>query len=349
MGTREDIFFWISEKQSSDVSWLWYPYIPYGKICVLQGDPGCGKSMLMTDIIAKLTSGKMLPDGKRHEPINVIYQCSEDGIEDTIKPRLEKAGADCSKVACIDEDLVTLTLNDDKIEQAIKASLAKLIVIDPFQAYVGDSDLSNVTGMRRIMRQLGTWASNYNCAVVMVGHLNKKSGQKELYRGLGSVDIIASARSVIQVERIEDNPRLRIMRHVKSSLSSPGESLIFEISEDGSFRWIPNETYEAARQRHFKEIYSEDENAHSKIITAGHIMLQMLAEGPVAAADITEIISDKGIGERTIKSAKKKMGIVSFRKNGQWYWNLPGNEVSAIAGTSDCDSETEDNTFKEKY
>ncbi len=323
MATDNQLYTWYKDAVPTKVDWLWYPYIPFGKISVLQGDPGCGKSMLMIDIIAKATSGRVLPDNRVMEPINVIYQCSEDGIEDTIRPRLDNAGADCGKVAYITEELNNLTLDDVRIRLSIQEMNAKLLVIDPFQAYVGDSDLSNTIGMRRIMQKLGTWASSYNCAVVMVGHLNKKSNQKELYRGLGSVDIMAAARSVLQIDRIEDDSHLRIMKHVKSSLSSPGEDLAFEISSEGVFRWIPAETFSLIKQKHFQGWYSEEKNPESKIEIAGRMMLQFLSSGPKPAVEMERRIMESDIGERTIKNAKKKLGIVSYRKDGQWFWMLP--------------------------
>ncbi len=325
MGQNDQKYKWFSDVSSAEVRWLWYPFIPFGKISVLQGDPGSGKSMLITDIIARLTNHGDMPDGHRHDPINIIYQCSEDGIYDTIKPRLERAGADCRRVAYIDEELITLTINDELLRQTIQDTGAKLLVIDPFQAYIGDSDMSSASGMRRVLSKLGLWASAYNCAIVLVGHLNKRSSQKELYRGLGSVDIMAAARSVMQVDLIEDDSNIRIFRHVKSSLSRPGDTLFFEINSGGNFRWLSEENPETNKHRQLIDTYSLDDNA-TKLQTAAYIMVQMLSDGPQSAKAVADLIIGKGIGERTIKSAKKKLGIISYRKDGQWFWNLAGDK-----------------------
>ncbi len=166
----------------TEVDWLWYPYIPFGKLTVLSGDPGNGKSTLMMNIIAAASSGGIVPDGRKlKKPIHVIYQCSEDSAGDTIKPRLIAAGADCSNVAFIDEELSTLSLNDEVIRRAIADFNAKLLVIDPVQAYLGEADISNVGGMRRVLHQLSLWAARYDCAVVLVGHLNKRQSGKDIY------------------------------------------------------------------------------------------------------------------------------------------------------------------------
>lgn len=210
-----------SEVQSTDVRWLWYPFIAIGKITLLQGDPGDGKSSMMMNLIAELSTGGKTPDGcKIGAPQKVIYQCSEDGVSDTIKPRLERCGADCGKIAFINEEVYNgLTLDDERIRQAIIEFRPRLVVIDPIQAYLGsDSDLQIAGRARKLMRRLGMWAAGYDCAIVLIGHLNKKEGSKGLYRSLGSIDVVAAARSVLQVERDTENPDIRIVHQIKTVL-----------------------------------------------------------------------------------------------------------------------------------
>ena len=205
----EQLLTLYSEVQSTDVRWLWYPFIAIGKITLLQGDPGDGKSTMMMNLIAELSTGGKTPDGcKIGVPQKVIYQCSEDGVSDTIKPRLERCGADCRKIAFINEEVYNgLTLDDERIRQAIIEFRPRLVVIDPIQAYLGsDSDLQIAGRARKLMRRLGMWAAGYDCAIVLIGHLNKKEGSKGLYRSLGSIDVVAAARSVLQVERDTENP-----------------------------------------------------------------------------------------------------------------------------------------------
>ena len=197
MSTNQGEYSLYSDLTVNEVDWLWYPYIPCGKITLLQGDPGDGKSTRVMDLIGKLTTGKRLPDERIRKPMNVIYQCSEDSLNDTIKPRLLKAGADCNRVGYINEETSGLALDDEEIRSAIAAFHAKLLVLDPVQAYIGDTDLFSAVGIRRLMRRLNMWASIYDCAFLLVGHLTKKSNAKELYRGLGSIDLAAMARSVL--------------------------------------------------------------------------------------------------------------------------------------------------------
>lgn len=126
----------MDEIQTEKIRWLWYPYIPYRKITLIQGDPGEGKTTFILVVVAFLTNGQPILDtGDNIEPVKVIYQTAEDGLADTIKPRLEEVGADCSKVIVIDESEQALTLSDERIEKAIIKTGAKLLILDPLQAY----------------------------------------------------------------------------------------------------------------------------------------------------------------------------------------------------------------------
>jgi len=168
----------------------------------------------------------------------VIYQCSEDGVSDTIKAtsgtlrsRLQE---DC--FSSNEEVYNGLTLDDERIRQAIIEFPARLVVIDPIQAYLGsDSDLQIAGRARKLMRRLGMWAAGYDCAIVLIGHLNKKEGSKGLYRSLGSIDVVAAARSVLQVERDTENPDIRIVHQIKNSLAPTAEDIRFSISPTRAF------------------------------------------------------------------------------------------------------------------
>ena len=138
--------------QTEDVQWLWYPYLPRGKLTIVQGDPGEGKTIFVLAVISALTRGESLPECEQApEPVNVIYQTAEDGLADTIKPRLEAAGADCARVLVIDESKRELNLSDERLEQALRKTGAQLMVLDPIQAYLGDGvDMHRANEVRPI-------------------------------------------------------------------------------------------------------------------------------------------------------------------------------------------------------
>ena len=187
----------MSDVELTPVEWLWKPYLPFGKLSVLQGNPGEGKTYFAMHLAAACTNGKLLPNMERMEPFNVIYQTAEDGLGDTVKPRLIEAGADLDRVLVIDDSEVQLTLSDERIEKAIIENNARLVIIDPIQAYLGaDVDMNRANEVRPIFMRLGQVAQRTGCAILLIGHLNKAAGMQSLQRGLGSIDIAAAGRVV---------------------------------------------------------------------------------------------------------------------------------------------------------
>ena len=147
----------MSEIESQEVKWLWYPFIPYGKLTIIQGDPGDGKTTLVLNIAAKLSKGECLDsDMDVQESVNVIYQTAEDGLADTVKPRLELAGADCEKILVIDESDKSLSMADERLEEALAKTGAKVLILDPIQAYLcGGMDMNRANEARDMTKKLG--------------------------------------------------------------------------------------------------------------------------------------------------------------------------------------------------
>lgn len=306
------------------VDWLWYPYIAYGKITVLQGNPGDGKSHVGIQLAAALSSKGMLPNGTRLPGTqHVIYQCAEDGLADTIKPRLIDAGADCSNVAFLDDEI--LTLDDEKIREAIVDYGARLLVIDPLQAYLGNSDISSASSIRRIMNRLCRWAGLYNCAVLIIGHLNKKESANDLYRGLGSIDVTAAARSVLQLDQNPYYPDIKVIRHVKSSLAAKGDNVMFRIIPGHGLEWI----HDCGADENSSEIKTEVKDLDiSKQETVARLIKDALKEGPVSGAELLHMFINMGIGMKTVRNVKSMLGIQSVRKDNKWFWVMPEKGAS---------------------
>lgn len=303
---------------SRTVEWLWYPYIPYGKITILQGDPGEGKSTMMLQLAALITAGKAMPDGSGDKvPGNVIYQAAEDGIEDTIKPRLLAAGADCGRIAFLENEENPITLDDERLEQAIKDTQAKLLVIDPLQAYLGiDNDMQRSNSTRSVFGRLAKVAERTGCAVVLIGHMNKSSRTKGIYRGLGSIDIAAVARSILLVGRDSSNPYYRIMVQIKNNLAPEGKAFVFELNPDLGFSWIGQEEHE------MEDLLFQRSKGESKLDKAKEYLKLLLNGSDMPCADILEKMRATGIGTRTVEQAKKDMGIISYKLGDKWYWRL---------------------------
>ena len=311
----------MSDVELTPVEWLWKPYLPFGKLSVLQGNPGEGKTYFAMHLAAACTNGKLLPNMERMEPFNVIYQTAEDGLGDTVKPRLIEAGADLDRVLVIDDSDVQLTLSDERIEKAIIENNARLVIIDPIQAYLGaDVDMNRANEVRPIFMRLGQVAQRTGCAILLIGHLNKAAGMQSLQRGLGSIDIAAAVRSVMFIGKLKHDPTMRILTHEKSSLAPPGVSLAFSLGDEGGFRWVGE--YDITADEMLSGIEPQRE---TKTQQAKDLICALLAGGKQGLSeDIDKAALERGIPGRTVRDAKRELGdalkskIVEGRKKVFW-------------------------------
>lgn len=298
----------MSEIELQEVRWLWYSYIPQGKLTIIQG-----KTTLALWLTAMCSRGQALLGMERGEPINILYQTAVDGLGDTIKPRLMTAGADLNRIICIDEAGRILSLLDERIEKAVKATDAKLMILDPLKGYLGrDIDMNRANEVRDILKRLTIMADQTGCAVVLIGHLNKAVGANSAYRGLGSIDF----RAALLAGRMKKEPCVRVIVHDKSSLALEGKSVAFSI-EDGSPRWV--ESYE--------KITAEDllngGPTGSKVSMAERLIRDKLSRGVSApASEMFQMAKLAGISKRTRKIAKENLGVDSVKKGERWDWRL---------------------------
>ncbi len=315
----------MDEIRAEKVEWLWYPYIPFGKITIIEGDPGGGKTTLMLQFAALLSKGeKLSEDSSPRESIRIIYQTAEDGLADTSKPRLESGGADCSQIKVIDESEAPLDMLDERLEQAIIQTGARLVILDPIRAYVGSRvDINRANEVRTVMSTIGRLAEKYKAAVVLIGHLNRSFGGKSSYRGLGSIDFQASARSVLIVGKLRDDPQIRIMAQDKSSLAPEGVPIAFELSKESGFRWIGK--YDISIDELLSGFSHE-----SKSELAEKFLRESLANGKVAQSELVEKARFMGISKRVLYGAKKALGVISKKEGTPWFWYLP-NEGCKVA------------------
>ena len=310
----------IAEIELQEVEWLWYPYIPFGKITIIQGDPGEGKTTLGLRLAAACSNGHGFPGMEERPPISVIYQTAEDGLGDTVKPRLMEAEANENLIFNISEETDVLTLKDERIEAAIKATGAKLMIFDPIQGYVGeDTDINRANEIRTVMRGIARIAEETGCAIVFVGHLNKMKGTNSAYRGLGTIDFRASARSVLLVGRLRKMPSVRVIVHDKSSLAPEGKSMAFNLGNEEGFKWLDGYDKITA-----DELLGGGE-AETKTDQAEDLILDMLSSGEfVPAEKIFEKAKELGISQRTVNEAKlKNKSIVTKKIGKRWFWAIP--------------------------
>ena len=291
--------------EQTSVEWLWFPYLPFGKLTIIQGNPGEGKTYFAMMLTAACTNRKTFPNMEEIEPFNVIYQTAEDGMGDTIKPRLVEAGADLSRVMVIDDTEEALTLSDDRIEKAIRQNQVRLLIIDPVQAFIGaDVDMNRANEVRPVFRKLGMIAEKTGCAIVLIGHLNKSSGTQSTYRGLGSIDIMAAVRSLLFIGKVKKDPTTRVLIHEKSSLAPPGETMAFKLGDEEGFRWVG--AYEISADDLLDG--KEGKPTETKLQRGTKLIYELLADGnAVTIRELDEKAKAQGISQRTMREARSRM------------------------------------------
>jgi hypothetical protein len=252
------------------------------------------------------------------EPItgNVIFQSNEDEVDDTLIPRFISAGGDRNRIVSIDAADLNIDDDCDIIEQNITDTNARLVIFDPLQSFMGkNADMCRITDVRRLLTNLGGVAARNNCAVLVIAHQNKAQGAKDLFRVFGSVDITATARSVLRVGASSDDPDARTITHIKSSVSRPAEPIAFRIEDDSPVIYLGE---------YHGEI-NEDEIAddYTKRGKATEIIYSMLKGSPKEGTEVYKACKAAGIGARTVERVKQDLKIRSGRDGKKRIWIMP--------------------------
>lgn len=226
----------MSEVEDQKIRWIWNPYLPFGKVSVIHGEPGIGKSIFADRLIAACTNKKYLPGMGKLEPCNVLYLSADDDLSDMVKPRLKEAGADLERVFAI-HDMLPFTLADDSIEDLIAEKDIRVMVVDPIQEYIEHDVYGDKPEMTYpIINKLAEMAQRTGCAVVLIAYSDGPGGDGSLAWRSNYAEKISSLLCIERADRKSD--RRRVI-HEKSLLSVEGETLSFtlwnmEISEAGS-------------------------------------------------------------------------------------------------------------------
>jgi hypothetical protein len=328
----------LSEVISEEVSWLWEPYLALGKIAIVEGDPGLGKTFFALAVATSISNGWPLidKDGTPNQAVNqgkVLYLTAEDGLGDTLRPRLEKMGANVANIIALEgkitsgkDDMVPVSLLDvEVLREALNKVRPTLIIIDPIQAYLGPGvNMSRAEEVRPLLSMLGKLAEEFKSAVIIIRHLTKAAKDKASYRGMGSIDFTAAARSVLLVGKDPDDDSKRVVVQTKSSLSEQGKSISFTITE-GKFEWLGQVDITAAEILAPEKLESDDEGEEKKIpfLEARKYLIDSLKDGPKLAKDLCEGIAGSGFSKRTLEAAKIALKIKAFREGGKWLWAFP--------------------------
>ncbi len=338
----------VAEVEAEEVAWLWPGRLAAGKLTLLIGDPGVGKSLLTLDAAARLSRGLPWPGGGVAPQGDVILLSAEDGLADTVRPRLEAAGADLDRVHVLSavrdeagERPFCLAGDLPVLERAVTETRARLVVIDPASAYLGNRDSYKDAEVRALLAPLAVLAERHGVAVIAVMHLGKAEQRRPIYRALGSVAFVAAARIVLAVAKDPEDSDRRMVVAVKNNLAPPAATLAFKIApstttEVPTLAWERDPVAGADADRLLGPGPSADERAEGQ--EAADFLLEILAVGRVKAEEVLKAARKAGIAERTLYRAKRQLGVKSTHDGppgipGPWYWVLPETATeAAISG-----------------
>lgn len=320
----------MADVQPKQVDWLFYPFIPLRKLTIVEGDPGLGKSWLMCALSAGVTCGQGLPGADPFEPGNVLMLSAEDGLADTLRPRLDAVGADVSRIFALDGVVTFDSAGLVRLEAAIIEYSPVLVIIDPLFAFTGGKvDIHRANECRAISAPLAAIAERCGCALVAVRHLGKsRGGGHALNAGIGSIDLTAAARSVLLVGQDPDEPSKRAIVQTKNNLAPLGQSIGYTL-ENGQFFWTGASDLTAGRIL----AAATSEEAGSCINEAIDFLRSALSEGPRDNKEVKKEAKQAGISEATLRRATQRLGIKPRKLGGpgseaqKWVWELPASEV----------------------
>jgi hypothetical protein len=326
----------LSTVQPERVTWLWPGRIPFGKICILDGDPGLGKSTVSLDLAARITQGRAMPDGSgAGDPSAVILVSAEDGVADTIVPRLEAAGAALDLAWTVPHcgaDAHPVTLPDDlgELAELVFRTGAKLVVIDPLMAFLDSrTNAHRDQDIRYVLARVHQMAEATGAAVVLVRHLNKAAGGAAIYRGGGSIGIIGAARSGLLVAMDPEDEQRRVLACTKQNLAELPQSLAFRL--ESSDQQPATVIWEGSSEHNANSLLAPPVTGQEKTERqeAKEFLIELLAAGPVPATQVKNMAAEGGISAMTLRRARIELGVRLSRDGyqGKSLWALDATRV----------------------
>lgn len=337
-------FAWLSEVEAREIEWLWYPYIPRKKLTLFTGEEGIGKSYITAALAAVVSNGWKFPNSDEYVPEGkVLFLAQEDDADDTLKPRLVKVGAKHENIATVTGPLVFDEIGLLRFESLMDKIRPTLVFIDPFFSYLpGDTNINLATAIRPVTTRLTEIAVEYNAAFVPVRHIGKsKGGGDARAAGLGSIDLRAIARSEVLIGRDPDNRAKGAFIHDKCNYAPKGESLGYEITHEGIF-WLGASSLTAAQL--LAPAKTGIPEGNSGWAEAMRFLREALREGEREAKEVQKEAHALGITERSLRTARQKIGVVVFKTGGyfggdvKWKWKLP---IELLEAEADDRSEAE--------
>ena len=320
-------YFKYSQMEVKKLEWIWEPYIVRGNLNIIVGEGGVGKSYFTTWLLSAISKGEKVPFKDNNFSIsNSILQNAEDDIGATILPRLLSNNADTDKIAFFNEIYEVFSIDDiDKLDKVLYELRPSIMVLDPIQAYIGNTNMNSAVEVRNVLKPLRELAERYNCAIVMLMHMNKNTGtNKATNRVMGSYDFIACCRSAILIENNPENPQEKLFIPIKTNLMKENEknALSFKISDEGKIEWLENKG-----RINPDEILLQNNNIFDKNSSAKGFILGALSRGELSSEGLKDLVVNKGkISEKTYNitkaSLRKEDTIINYQRDNKFYWSL---------------------------
>jgi hypothetical protein len=324
----------LADVEPEAVDWLWPRRLACGKLTLVIGEPGGGKTYFVIDCGARVTRGQPWPDGPAPAPGAVIVLTSEDGIADTLRPRLDHQGGDPNLVHVlravrVDGHELPFSLERDLPQLArvlTERPDTSLVILDPVSAYLGSRDSYKDAEIRGLLSPLAALAERFGVALLAILHLTKAAQRKLLLRAQGSVAFVAQARIVLAVGEDPEHEGRRLLVPVKSNLGPAATTLAFHIGDAG-LAWEEG-TVEGTAEQLLADDDVETRSSRKERDDAATFLRQVLADGPVATKQVEADAKANGIAQRTLWRAKTELHVLAERAQTQagkaaWYWILP--------------------------
>ena len=332
---RQPIVTFLHTVEPENVDWIWHGRFARGKYTLLAGEPGVGKTYLATDCASRISRGGRWPDGTIAAPGKVLYLTAEDGIADTIRPRVDAMGGDPSKIAMLEavrdtkgqRASLSLVRDLDMLAAAIREVEPTLVIIDPITAYLGQVDTHRDSEVRSVLAPVIDLITERRCALGAIGHLSKDAQRAALHRPGGSIAFVAAARIVLAVAADPNDPERRLLAPIKGNICKASSVLAYRITGEGALAWEADAVSGTDVEALFRPSNPGEREERTDAEQVIRDLLDDQTAWPIEAKRAIEAGQANGIPERTMRYTAKRLGIrisrLGFAGNGKWVWHRP--------------------------
>ena len=318
----KETFVTLSTVKRRKVQWLWRPYIPFGMLTILEGDPGLGKSFLSMYLAATISTGGRLPDGQKVTQGNVLYISAEDDPSYTTGPRIDALGGDSERIRVLNGRIALDEEGLDTLRAELDEYEPEIIIIDPWVSFMPtDTQIKDSPAVRALLDKIESVAMDYGCAIILIRHLTKMKHDNALYQGGGTIDMIAAARSALRIGKHPERDDHRVMAHLKHNVGPRGPTWVYELALGETEDDVPRLRFIGTDDVSVDDLNAGTDRPRPKD-AAEEFLKRELRNGPRKAKDMEALAAEHGISKRTLDRARPRVGVKSIQKKSGWVWSV---------------------------